>query len=517
MIICAAAQAAGLALAGWHFRHALNPDGVAYLRIGSYWANGQWGLAVSGYWGPMLSWLVALLLKTGLALPAAGRIAMALSAMVFFWGCVAVFRVFELDDHWVRRGAWAAAAAGIYWSVEFITPDLLVAGLVGIAASQALRQDWLARDRVRLRAGAIFGAAYLAKAAAFPLAILFIVLTGIGALRRGRVDAATARRSTGLTLLAFGLVASPWVVGLTLKYGTPTISTTARITHALAGPPDMDRYHPAARRFHVPEAGRVTSWEDPSNMAYRTWSPFENWSYAVYQAEFCLRNLAFFMGLLTTLNVLWPLLALDWLAGLAKGRRKWAEPLLMAALLAAIYLPFLVKITEQRYFYAAFPFLFAAAAMRTTELAAARPQQSAVILRVGGWAVMVAVLAPLLLAVYLVRDSIRIAGERAFDLAGRIQAAQLAGPIAGSGNLPGGRAGLYLAFYLNQPWYGDELQPTPGDVTRSSAKLFVANRESRIATALLREPGATDLDAKLFSNLEEAKGFPLQVFELRSP
>jgi hypothetical protein len=54
----------------------LNPDGIAYLRLASYYAVGNVGLALSGYWEPMLSWAVAILLKLGLVPLLAGRVAM---------------------------------------------------------------------------------------------------------------------------------------------------------------------------------------------------------------------------------------------------------------------------------------------------------------------------------------------------------------------------------------------------------------------------------------------------------
>src|SRR5262249_6785787 len=75
--------AAGLGVEGWINRHALNPDGVAYLRLASYYSAGNWHLAVSGYWAPLLSWLMAPLLKLGIAPLVTARILMALSAVVF--------------------------------------------------------------------------------------------------------------------------------------------------------------------------------------------------------------------------------------------------------------------------------------------------------------------------------------------------------------------------------------------------------------------------------------------------
>jgi len=44
-------QFLAVAVAGWINRQALNPDGVAYMRIASYYAAGRMDLAISGYWG----------------------------------------------------------------------------------------------------------------------------------------------------------------------------------------------------------------------------------------------------------------------------------------------------------------------------------------------------------------------------------------------------------------------------------------------------------------------------------
>lgn len=78
-----ALQIAGLLVGAWNFRDALNPDGVAYLQIASHYTHGQTGLAISGHWGPLLSWLMAPLLMAGLPPLVTARLVMALSGVVF--------------------------------------------------------------------------------------------------------------------------------------------------------------------------------------------------------------------------------------------------------------------------------------------------------------------------------------------------------------------------------------------------------------------------------------------------
>ncbi len=175
-----AAFLAGLVLAGTYFRYALNTDAVAYLRIASYYAEGKWDLAVSGYWGPLASWLMVPLLKLGMPMLLAGRVFMGLSAVIFWVGCIAVFRSFGLPEKWIRTGAAMSALVGIYWSVRAITPDLLLAGIVSLAVSRMIASEFK-MAKACLTAGLLWGVAYLAKAVAFPLAIstmaIFCALT----------------------------------------------------------------------------------------------------------------------------------------------------------------------------------------------------------------------------------------------------------------------------------------------------------------------------------------------------
>src|SRR5262245_11206966 len=97
-----------LGVVAWRNLEMLNSDAIAYLRIASYYAHGQTDLAISGYWGPLLSWLLAALLKVGIKPLIAARLAMAVSAAIFWLGCLAVFRSFQLPPRMSALGSWLA-------------------------------------------------------------------------------------------------------------------------------------------------------------------------------------------------------------------------------------------------------------------------------------------------------------------------------------------------------------------------------------------------------------------------
>ena len=535
-----------LVLAGWQNQHKLNPDGIAYLRIAGYYANAQTDLMVSGYWGPLLSWLMVPFLKLGWDPLAAARSAMGVSAIVFWFGCVTVFRSFRIPPVAIAPGAWLAALASVYWSARNISPDLLVGGLMAMAIGVMLDSQWQESRRTAVLAGLLWGLAYLAKAVALPLA--FVISAGlIVLLRLARAEGWFGLfRSSLFMAVTFALVAGPWVKVLSDKYGRLTFSTTPRIALALAGPPDQERYHPFARTFHQPEPGRVTQWEDPSGMAYNYWSPLENWGNAQHEAVVVTGNAHTILTLLAgvdpalflkvlreftdkdALNLLtvFDLFYLS-LGGLVVCllvpaprvqtfvEQRWRWALLPVACITGVYLPFYLLREDQRYFYAVYPFLWVAVAGAWHWVAERWQMPGLRFERSGVRLATISFLLPALIWLGVALAGVpNPASVAARELAAKFRAAKLTGPIAGSAMMPGGRAGLYTAYFLGQPWHGDEAAVTPERCRAAHARFIVVLRAGRVALALAADAGFRNLDEQLFPTPGEAQEFPLKVFEV---
>jgi hypothetical protein len=177
--------------------------------------------------------------------------------------------------------------------------------------------------------------------------------------------------------------------------------------------------------------------------------------------------------------------------------------------LGLVYLPNYLMTEELRYFYAASPLLFVAAAallLRCGTYWTHSKQRCATILLAGF------MLLPAFGRFAFYTAQTRLAGRCAHFLAFRMASAGLAGPLAGSGMFEGGRVGLYTAYFLGQPWLGDERSPHPPDFKCSGASFIVVSRQSGTARELLEDASFLNLDQKLFTP-EEAKHFPVQVFE----
>ena len=89
----------------------------------------------------------------------------------------------------------------------------------------------------------------------------------------------------------------------------------------------------------------------------------------------------------------------------------------------------------------------------------------------------------------------------------------MAGPLAGVKNL----RGMYIAFFMNQPWYGSERNPTPARLKTSQATLIVVPRTSPLLATLDHEADFQDLDRVLFASEAQARPFPWKLYRIVAP
>ena len=525
-----ALQAALLAVAAARNLQQLNPDAIAYLRIAGYYAGGQMELAVTGYWGPLLSWLMVPLLKADAAPLVAGRVVMVVSGVVFLAGAVSVFRAFRLPRVALLTGACIAAAWSVFWSVRHITPDLLLAGLVALAVSATVKLFlccsrrgaeagcFNSEFRIRLltsaaTAGGWWGLAYLAKAVALPLALLTTAGLAVFAMSGRRELRAKLAVRLGLVWLGIALVGGPWIAVLSLHYGQFTFSTTGPIAHALAGPGEQAAAHPAMTTLHQPDAGRVTQWEEPSRMKYRHWSPLASGENFRHQLAVVGGNLGVcwdwlnpWRGWLNGAELpawrrwlgTFDLLGIGGLALLLAGccvvrnwqrlrRQRWGWALVPVLALGGLYLPFFVMAEDNRYFYPALPFLWVLAVGAWGGWARGRVGFGVVNLAFG-----LAALAWLAAALVGIPNQ---ASREAHVLAAQLRAEDVAGPFAGSAPLPGGRTGLYTAFLLGGRWLGDAPQAGPGEFVQSGAQVVFVRRGTPALAELTADRGWREWNA----------------------
>jgi hypothetical protein len=524
-VICAiVCQIVLLIIAGWKNRLVLNPDGVAYILLASHYAQGEFNLAISGYWGPLLSWLLVPLLKVFDNPMDAARIILGLSALVFVLGSLSVYRSLQIDPAGIVLGTWIVAIASISWSVENVTPDLLMSGVICLAVSTMISPAWIHRQGTQLLTGMLFGTAYLAKAVALPLGVGMSIGIALLWLLCRRNSLKPVLRGWTVTLIGFVFVAAPWITVLSFKYNGLTITTSAKVAHAFAGPKDKGiEIDPHFNTFHTPEAGRISSWEEPTALPYRYWSPFESVKYFKYQLRLFYDNAAkeveFFSGFdrfhLTLFAVLFGLLVhAPWRENMASERWRWAAVPILC--IAGIYLPGYAS--SQRYYYPAYPFVFAASIGVVTWLTRSAGGRFNIPRMIGVGLISLSFFA---VAYSSLLQSLRGLESESFqatyDLARKLQALDIYGGIAGAGDCSawGGVYAEFVAFFMKQPFHGCEANPTVARVKSSGAAVMVVQRTLPLTADLDKDPSFSNLDRALFKSGEAAAKYPFKIYQMR--
>jgi hypothetical protein len=457
----------------------------------------------------MIPWIAA-----GAAPLTAARIVMGLTAVFFLLATWRLYGNLGLPRAARWGGVVITAPATVFWSINLITPDLLVGGLMVLTAARMISPRWAGSSRYALLTGLVGGIAYLAKPVALPYALLLTL--GISGLvwMTAAADLRRIARGAVLTLLGVLVVASPWIVILSLEHDAVTITTSSRATHALHSPANGDRRHPFRQTFHVPEEGRFFSWEDPPSIPGRHWSPLSSPAAAQRQARVIWDGLnkefqlvrafdVFGIGIFSLFAAL--LAARPWRPRMRRERWRWA--VIPTVSLLALYLPFATA--EQRYFFSCYP-LTLAAALGLLNWMSQQVSRRRLVLLLGGALLCFSYGYPIghsLAATFRGLDRMSV---QAHAVAGRLSAAGIQSPVA---NVDG-KGGIFVAYYLGVPWYGEEHETSVERVRASQAGLIVVLRGSPMVDVLAGEPDFEDLERIVNPAGPEATQPPWKVFRL---
>lgn len=282
---------------GFAYRYDMYTDEVAYLRLAGYIAEGNFYQSVTGYWAPLITWCIAPFLTFGIDGLIIARIVIALWGLIFVIGIWLLTSKFNLS-HSIKFIAVSIAALLIaYWIMEMITPDVLIAALLTYYLYIVTDPNILKQKKIAFLCGIFGGFAYLAKHYAFPFFLvhypLILLLRACIVRDANRVPLKKIFVPLVIGMASFLVISSPYILLISSKYQRLTFGTTGSINHTVIGPKDISRYHPFMYGLHKPKSYAITIIEDPSEMDYKIWSPFENKEYFKYQINLSIGNIKF--------------------------------------------------------------------------------------------------------------------------------------------------------------------------------------------------------------------------------
>jgi len=231
---------------GLSYPHQTVPDGISYLETARACVNGHWSALINAYWSPAYPFLLALWLWLVRPSPIHElQFAHVFNVLLLFVAlCVFEYFLNSLLSYVDRQNddrdalpVWTFRLIGytlFFWASlhatppSLITPDVVVWALVLLVSATAIRIHSGADSFLRVvLLGALLGSAYLTKAVMFPLS--FVVLMAVF-LVPGKPRWALPRFV--LALLAFGIVATPFISALSKSKGRFTFGDTGGIAYA---------------------------------------------------------------------------------------------------------------------------------------------------------------------------------------------------------------------------------------------------------------------------------------------
>ncbi len=330
------------------FKHQLNPDAVAYIAIAEKYASGNFQAAFSGYWSPLISWLLAPFLIIGVPAITAFKIINHIAAIFVASKCLRIFpelRSGTLLPFVISQTVYITAMMhGICSS----TPDVVSAALV-IQVLLLLQQLMVKSENktISILAGIISAIAFYAKHYNLAGCSILYLLTFLFLLKQKDIKP----KITALagSYLLFIVLCLPWAF--------LNLQNNQKFTFSTAGTFNMSML----RQAHMPQPGQegnhllnlpyhtftYASIENPLTYAVSKWTPFDDFSsFKTYIGFNVPKNiwhtLQFLAHLLFLFMVLWVMLR----SRLIEKWRHASFQLLSAFLYPALYM---LIVSEYRY------------------------------------------------------------------------------------------------------------------------------------------------------------------------
>ena len=279
---------AGLALLP-HFQYFAFKDEINYITIAEKFAVGDLSTAPNAYWPPLLPILIAGLISIGVPSEAAAKIMSLIVGILVLYAVRCLAGKFELNQLLRNLLLFSIIPFLLYGALIFVTPDLLVAGLLSYYLSILLHPNYSARPLLGVLCGCFGAAAFLAKSYVLQFFVVHLTLVTVflGVFQPNWPKRKLLVKNFSLAVSVFAVVAAIWVYLLYQKYHVVTLGVTGRYNYLVIGPGEMPgdpvsniQANPINYIGLTPPADSrsISIWEEPYYLcAYlNAWSPFES-------------------------------------------------------------------------------------------------------------------------------------------------------------------------------------------------------------------------------------------------
>lgn len=282
---------------GLAYKYAINPDGIAQLRLAGYISDGYFMRSVTQSWSPLFIWLMSPFLFIGFDGLTTARITIALSGAVLLLNTWLFMQRLGLSK---RTGFVVLLISSLLisdWSIRNIGADLPFAAILLFYMYLVTHPEILNSKNIPFFSGIAGSFAYLAHHYALPFFIIHFPITLILRYYLNRHEQKNLLRrffkSFVLGISGFIIVSSIWIGIVSIKYGHLTFSNKGSIARAAVGPESKGHPFFKGGLYKPRDSYAIHVFEDPSEVKFRTWSPFESKEYFLHQIRLIKMNISY--------------------------------------------------------------------------------------------------------------------------------------------------------------------------------------------------------------------------------
>ena len=161
-------------------RYGITPDGISYISIAQKYLDGNFGDAVNGYWGPLLSWLLVPVLALGVPPVLAPKLVLLVTGMMTIVGARLLSYRFDMSESVRTILLVSLIPVTCYFALFRMTPDLLIATTLLFYLAFIFDSAYRTHAGYGWRCGVVGGLSFFAKSFGFPFFLVhFLIFNGL--------------------------------------------------------------------------------------------------------------------------------------------------------------------------------------------------------------------------------------------------------------------------------------------------------------------------------------------------
>ncbi|MEM3101472.1 MAG: hypothetical protein QXT99_08990 [Candidatus Nitrosotenuis sp.] len=277
---------------GLAYRYAINPDGIAELRLAGYIAEWHFMRSVTQNWSALFLWLMSPFLFLGFDGLTTARVTIALSGALLLFCCWLFIQRFNLSRKQSFIVLLIVALLISDWTIRNIGADILFATLLILYMYFVTHPDIINNKQISFFCGVWGGFSYLAHHYAFPFFVIHYPISLILRKYISKNPPYGLLRPIVVGFVGFIIICSLWIIPMSIKYSHLAISGKGGPTYAAFGPQSSGGHPFFKGGLYKPrDSYAIHVFENLSEMKFNKWSPFESKEYFLHQLKLMKMNI----------------------------------------------------------------------------------------------------------------------------------------------------------------------------------------------------------------------------------